>query len=123
LPLSQQQHDPLPLNQQQQQQQDKLLPDQQQQQQQEWRLKSGLLGHDYPPALPQTPNSSSTGGGRVVALGFGPYELADEEQWENVKTWLIQVRSFVCRYATAVGFMQGGSFKAGYHTLLHLTLS
>jgi hypothetical protein len=90
----QQQRDPLPLDQQQQHQQQEQLP--LDQQQQEVRLQSGLLGHDSPPALPQTTNSSSTAGANVAAVGFGPNELADEEQWENVKTWLIQVCAIIC---------------------------
>jgi hypothetical protein len=68
--------------------------DQQQQQQQQHKeqVHSGLLGRDLPLALPQTPSGSSSDAGRLVAVGFGPCDLAEDDQWENVRTWLIQVR-------------------------------
>ncbi|WIA16690.1 hypothetical protein OEZ85_013348 [Tetradesmus obliquus] len=37
-----------------------------------------------------TPRGSSTEGGRLAPVGFGPCDLAEDNQWENVKTWLIQ---------------------------------
>jgi hypothetical protein len=84
----QQQRAELQQLQQDRQQQDQLPV---QQQQGELQVRSGLLAHDLPPALPATSSSSSTGGGRQAGVSYGTCDVAEDDQWENVRTWLIQV--------------------------------